>query len=358
MIFTLNKQSRRVTPQMIPGLVEDFRRTHNETHEYILLEAMEHYDVYLPFYNTNRVLLLVDRSSKKGVLVNGTVFSGANNAMAKQLSANKITAQQMAEQCGIPTLKTAIINSTESAGEFWVSTNGNCILKPLGGRMSKDVLLNFKDIDDYIQSYKMLAVKGSVIAQEKIDGLYDLRTLFIGGKFVAAAARKTFSVTGDGLTTFADLINRENMRRQKIIDKGHQEPLLIISPEELGAISSLEPSSVIPEGTTIQLATSNIAQGRYVIEFTDNIHPWFVAHGEKLAQFYGFDTLSVDFIVKDIYVAHDQHPQAFFMETNARPNIILHHRPHEGLVRNVAREYLKHVFSSPNTIFYEVRGTV
>jgi hypothetical protein len=86
--------------------------------------------------------------------------------------------------------------------------------------------------------------------------------------------------------------------------------------------------------------------------------PMVVEQASKIVEFFDFDVLSVDFIAKNATVEFSvDELSAHFIETNARPNLVLHHSPHFGRINNVAKQYIDFVFNSPNTKMYDVRMT-
>jgi hypothetical protein len=273
--FYLDQGARKIEEYMLPEIIAEFRKTLNNTHEYILCEAIGRYDVYFPFVDTNRLMLMVDKVSSKGVILNGTVFVGSSNSLGKRFSSDKMVAHQIARQCDVPTLDSRVLVDRKDASDFWDLHSGKCILKPVAGRMGEGVVLNFSSKEQYLDIFDKTSTTRKTIGQQKSEGCVDIRTLFVGGKFVAAVQRKWYTIIGDGQKTFSELVTEQNGIRSEVnTSKRSVMPLLEVNSMNASNRLNVGDTSVIENGRTLILTNPDDLNGESATEITCTVHPW------------------------------------------------------------------------------------
>ncbi len=189
-----------------------------------------------------------------------------------------------------------------------------------------------------------------VIVESSISGK-DFRLLCVNGRFVAATERRPASVTGDGDSTIAELIDRENRLPErsdtptsplgKIKRDGAME--LYLQEQGLGL------DSIVARGKTVYLRkVANLSAGGLSIDATATIHPDNIILAQDIAQHFRLTCLGIDVIAQDLGQSWKQGSLGI-IEINAAPGIYMHLKPAIGDPVDVTAAILKTFFpSSPN----------
>lgn len=187
----------------------------------------------------------------------------------------------------------------------------------------------------------------AVIVEQSIPGS-DYRLLCVDGKFVAAMERRPASVVGDGESTIAELIERENRRPErldtptspmgKIMRDGSMERYL----DEQG----LTLDSVIDADRTIYLRkVANLSAGGVSIDATSTIHPDNIVLAQDIAQHFQLVCLGIDILTPDI--SRSWRDGKFgIVEINSAPGVYMHLKPAIGQSVDVTVPILETFFES------------
>jgi cyanophycin synthetase len=186
-----------------------------------------------------------------------------------------------------------------------------------------------------------------VIVEKSIKGS-DFRLLCVNGRFVAATERRPASVVGDGYSTIAQLIEREN-RKPARIDTPTSPLGKIISDESMERYldeQGLSIDSILERDRTVYLRkVANLSAGGLSIDATRTVHPDNIILAQDIAQHFRLTCLGIDVIAQSL--AKSWKSGNFgIIEINAAPGISMHLRPAVGESVDVPSHILETFFES------------
>ncbi len=282
--------------------------------------------------------------------------------IATEIASDKDMTNRLLDEAGLPVPRARIVTSAEAAVEAAEWLGYPVVTKPLDGNHGRGVNVGLADASEVEWGFGQAREHGRhVLVEQHFEGA-DHRILIIGGKLVAAAKRLPAHVTGDGLSSIAALIERENRNPKR--GEGHEAPMTRITVDEcllhFIARAGLSLDSVPEKGAFVQLRpTANLSTGGSAIDVTDVIHPDTIRIAERAARLVGLDIAGIDFVTPDITCPVEE-VGGGIIEVNAGPGFRMHIYPSEGQSRNVAAPVLDSLFpaGSPATIpVFAVTGT-
>ena len=184
-----------------------------------------------------------------------------------------------------------------------------------------------------------------VIVEKSIKGA-DFRLLCVNGRFVAATERRPASVVGDGHSTIAELIKREN-RKPARIDTPTSPLGKIQSDEAMERYldeQGLSTDSVIEKDRIVFLRkVANLSAGGLSIDATNTVHPDNIILAQDIAQHFRLTCLGIDVIASSLAKSWKS-GEFGIIEINAAPGISMHLRPAVGESVDVPSHILETFF--------------
>lgn len=262
--------------------------------------------------------------------VRGTV-TDKSNAMAYRIAEDKLVTGMIAEAVGVPVPKTSLY-STPAEAEQFLKNYPSIVVKPLDAAHGNGVTVDIKTAEQLHAAIKRAqAFSEDVLLQQQVSGR-DLRLLYIGGEFCAAAERTPASVVGDGRQTLRQLIEQTNAQP----DRGQNyEKKYNVIPLDVAALYLGEQiDNLVPQAGEVVsvVGTANIGTGGTAKDVTDELSPRLIKYGERLVKELGVGVYGVDFL--------EGADGAFLIEINASPSFGLHQYPHIGTSRDVAKVFV------------------
>lgn len=228
------------------------------------------------------------------------------------------------------------------------------VIKPVNGSQGHFVFANLKDENEFSNAFKVIAKQFSsrcILVEKYFEG-DDYRFLIIANKDIAVVKRSAPKITGDGVSSIRELVNKENDRRMnpratclctiKIDDEESTRTL-----QGQGLTTSSIPSS----GQMVVLRNnSNVSGGGScdnVLETVDET--WFDLARRIHALFPGNTFTCIDLLSKDVTVpvTHDGYA---FCEFNSDPGFSLHEMPGTGKPHSVVKSMIDLLFPNSNSI--------
>ncbi|MFI7320336.1 hypothetical protein [Streptomyces venezuelae] len=166
----------------------------------------------------------------------------------------------------------------------------------------------------------------SWLVEEQVDGK-DLRLQLVDGELVAACVREPASVTGDGHTTLADLIEAHRIA----VAAANPDNRLVVDAETQALLTAqgLALDEVPADGRAVRLKrTANLAKGGAAVDVTDSLHPDFGPWAASVAELFGTGILAIDALC----AAPHEPPTAgaTILEINTAPEWVHHTFSREG----------------------------
>jgi cyanophycin synthetase len=226
-------------------------------------------------------------------------------------------------------------------------------VKPVVGHKGIGVTAAVRDADELEAAFDR-AVEAipedtsiRVIVEQSIFGA-DFRLLCVNGRFVAATERRPASVIGDGESTIAELIDRENRTADRLDSptsamgkiKIDQAMDLYLEEQELSLDSVIERDRIV-----YLRKVANLSAGGVSIDATPNVHPDNIILAQDIAQHFHLTCLGIDVISPDLSESWKQ-GNLGILEINAAPGIFMHLKPSIGASVDVTTHILETFFAS------------
>lgn len=237
---------------------------------------------------------------------------------------------------GLPVAKGGVAFTKKKALQIFNSITKPVITKPNLGSRSRHTLIHIDTPEKLIYGFKKAKkLSPLVVIEEELRG-YLFRCTLVGGKFVGAVKRDQPEVTGDGIHTLKELMDKENERPER---KGPIFHKIVIDPD---AEIELKREGIkmedIPEKGKIITFSQKTSRGigGSTTEVTDIIHPENIKMLEKLGAYLKDPLVGVDLIIEKIEEPWYTEQHCGIIECNSLPFIDLHHYPLFGKPNNVA----------------------
>ncbi|HNW71535.1 MAG TPA: hypothetical protein PKZ36_02450 [Candidatus Paceibacterota bacterium] len=249
---------------------------------------------------------------------------------------NKGIMKQKFQKEGIPVAKGGTAWTYKKALKIFRKITKPVITKPNLGSRSRHTTIHINTEKDLKIGFKKAKkLSPIVVIEEELNG-HLFRGTLIGEKLVGVVRRDQPEVTGDGIHTVKELLEKENERTERsgpifhkiIIDKEAEQELA----RQKVNINSI-PEKGIP--ITFSQKTSRGCGGT-TTEVTDITHPVNVEMLEHVGSYLKDPLIGVDFIIEDITKPWNEQEHCGVIECNSLPFIDLHHYTLFGKSNNVA----------------------
>lgn len=300
----------------------------------------------LPFeiIDAENNLISVTHNNKEYIIHEGTI-SDANSLIAFWISNDKWMTRQFLQRKGISHAKGILLEHGYQT-EVLDAVRLPAVVKPADTDHGIAVSTNIqsrKELNSAIQNAFKFSKK--VIVEEFFQG-QEYRFLVIDFEVRAIACREPANVTGDGVSTIGQLIDKKNEGR----GNDYRHPLLKINVDEevkrhLKA-SSLSPESILKKGEKVYLRkNSNLSTGGDSIDVTDDIPGYYKDVAVRAARSAGLKIAGIDIIINDLEKTPS--PENYIVvELNAPAMLSMHDYPYIGKNRHVEKYVLDSILNS------------
>ncbi len=268
------------------------------------------------------------------------------SALGVEIADDKLRTKEILDQAGVPVPVGESMEELEDALRVAERVGYPVVVKPLVGNHGRGITVNVRNEEDLKVAFEQAKRFRETIVVERYLPGHDHRVLVIGGHFVAAARRDPASVTGDGVSTIQQLIDRLNEDPQR--GYGHEKVLTRVKVDAMTTrlLSQLGKAldTVLPEGEVLVLkSTANLSQGGTSTDVTDEVHP-FVRHmAERISKIIDIDIMGIDIIAPHLREPLEA-TGGGVVEVNAAPGFRMHVAPFHGEPRNVAAPVVDMLF--------------
>jgi cyanophycin synthetase len=273
-----------------------------------------------------------------------TAETDQTSAIAESISSDKDLTKRLLSSCGVPVPEGRIVTSPEDAWEAAQDIGIPAVVKPSDGNHGRGVSTDLKTKEEVEAAYHLADAEGSEVIVERFIPGKEHRLLVVGGKLVACASGDIATVTGDGKSTIAQLIDSQiNTDPRRGLTEDF--PLNLVLLDEDPAVrleltrQGMTPESVPPEGKQVLIQRN----GNVAFDVTDHVHPSVAEAASLAARIVGLDIAGVDLVVEDISRPLEEQGGAI-VEVNAGPGLLMHIKPAGGKPRPVGRAIVDHLF--------------
>lgn len=289
---------------------------------------------------------------KKQVRGSATTFD-CDSHLDSDFTTRKDDCKAFLNNLGFPVPKGDVVVSRKQALKVADKIGYPVAVKPVAGHKGIGVTAEVQNAEELEFAFER-AVDAipenqgiEVIVEKSISGV-DFRLLCVNGRFVAATERRPASVVGDGYSTIAQLIEREN-RKPERTDSATSPLGKIQSDESMARYleeQGLSTDSVVEKGRTVYLRkVANLSAGGLSIDATRTVHPDNIILAQDIAQHFKLTCLGIDVIAQSL--AKSWKSGNFgIIEINAAPGISMHLRPAVGESVDVPSHILETFFES------------
>jgi len=171
----------------------------------------------------------------------------------------------------------------------------------------------------------------------------EYRFLVIGDEVAGILHRVPANVTGDGVSTIRELVDKKN--EDPLRGKGYKTPLEKIDIDDI-VVAFLRPQdktpdSVLADGELVFLReNSNISTGGDSIDYTDRIADSYKRIAVESARAIGATICGVDMMIPSL----EREDDYGIIELNFNPAIHIHSFPYEGKERPIGETVLDLIF--------------
>ncbi len=281
-------------------------------------------------------------------------ITGRTPHIAVELASDKEETNTILANLGLPVPMQRLVQSADDAIAAAARIGYPVVTKPFNGNHGRGVSIRLFTPDQVVAGFeRAVAISRSVIVESFIAG-HDHRMLVVNGELVAVSKREPGKVTGDGVSTIAQLVaavNRDPRRgigHEKVLTQLELDSQATMLMEKLGYTATTVP----PLGESVYLRlTANLSTGGTATDMTDVVHPDNAEMAVRAIKAIGLDVGGVDFLSPDITQSFKDIGGAI-CEVNAAPGFRMHMAPSEGRPRDVAGKVIDMLFPdrAPTTI--------
>ena len=275
-----------------------------------------------------------------------TAETDQTSAIAEGIAQDKDLTKSLLAACGVPVPEGRIVATAAQAWEAAQDIGLPVVVKPTDANHGRGVALDLGTQAEVQAAFHVAEPQGSDVMVERFVRGHEHRLLVVGGRVVAAARGEIVSLTGDGVSTVAALIEsqlnsdprrgiEEEFPLERIELASNPGVQLELQRQGLGAdsVPALDRSVVIQRN------------GNVAMDCTDAVHPDVAQAAVLAARIVGLDIAGIDLVAQDIgQPMHEQ--RAAIVEVNAGPGLLMHLKPAVGSPRPVGRAIVDHLFDA------------
>lgn len=261
------------------------------------------------------------------------------NGKAVHVTADKAAAAAVmrAAGCSIAPFRAFSRTQREEARAYFAAVATEVCLKPVHGWAGLNVFPAVRDAAEFDAAFDVIAASGDDVFVERHLAGEIVRFIFIGGRLAGTRIVRPSTVTGDGRSTVAELLEADNAWiLARNVPSWGTTPVPLSHPDVL-ARQGLDLSSVPAAGRRVLLSlVSNVSKGGRSIGEPPEVHPSYgEAASRAVAAFSG-----LAYTALDVMVADPAKPAAagnhWILDVNSAPGIATFHFVHEGRPAEIA----------------------
>jgi cyanophycin synthetase len=279
-------------------------------------------------------------------------ITSATPKIAEWISLDKQLTKSLLDELGIPVAKGRLAASEDDAWAAACEIGVPVVVKPRDADYGKGVGLNLTTREEVLAAYRTAkTLRDDVIVERHAHGNH-YRVTVVSGAVVAADERVVPSVVGDGRSTIAELIAKENLNPNR--GDHRLSPLNRLVPDD-DTIQTLAEqgfnldTSIVPENVSVTLTRiAHLWAGAGCHDVTDQVHPLVAAQCISAVRAVGLDVAGVDVITPDIGCPLEE-LGGVILEINAEAGIFMHLAPYTDHPRPVCERIVESLFPVGDT---------
>ncbi|WKZ31423.1 MAG: hypothetical protein QY318_01470 [Candidatus Dojkabacteria bacterium] len=285
----------------------------------------------------------MEKDGKIWFMMNASV--PINGEPSSTLSRIKSYTYKVFQHAGIPVAEQAELFSEQDALGFF-NQYKNIVIKPVRNIGGTGITILPQSEDEVRQAYVLARDKN--MASTKVEALAErfaigsnYRLLVLGDEVIGAVHRRPAHVTGDGVSTVAQLVEAKNAARKAELMK----PIKLDAQSMLKLRSNGFTEGYVPQaGEEVELRfNSNLSTGGTTEECMSRIHPSYLDLAIRATKELGLKLGGVDLIAEDVTTPG---AAAVINEINTNPGLRVHYKVDKGEVVPVATKILSYIVAN------------
>lgn len=321
---------------------------------YILIEEAERRGISVELTIPKRICRFTYKKHQEFI---GTYIKSQTTSLAKAICQKKDVTKIFLKEADLSMAVGEVFNKNQfrDAFKYFVSHNP-LVVKPSSAEGGNNVFTGVTKSTTFKKAWKSISLNSQKIILEQMFTGSEYRILATKGKVLAATLRIPAFVEGHLNNTIFELIQIKNCEERSvdIFRKKYNLPpgqKIKIDSEVKRYLkkNKLSLTSRPKDGEMVYLReNSNISTGGTSVDCTDIVHPSIKRIAlAAINSIPGLPYGGVDIMVEDI--SKEAIPGKYaILEVNENPGLSIHHFPHVGQPRNVAKEIIDLAF--PETI--------
>ncbi|MFA5778129.1 MAG: hypothetical protein WC870_01410 [Candidatus Paceibacterota bacterium] len=272
----------------------------------------------------------------KTIIFDGLPRPGVEESNSLKWMDNKGTMKTKFLKEGLPVAPGGVAFTKRSALKIFNNIKKPVITKPNLGSRSRHTMIHINTLEDLMVGFKKAKkLSPLVVIEEELRG-YLFRGTLVGGKLVGVVKRDQPEVTGDGIHTLRELMEKENERPERAGPIFHK--IIVDKETEIELKRENITMNDIPEKGRVVTFSQKTSRGcgGTTTEVTNIVHPDNIEMLEHVGRFLKDPLVGVDFIIEDITKSWKEEQHCGIIECNSLPFIDLHHYVMFGKPNNVA----------------------
>jgi cyanophycin synthetase len=308
-----------------------------------LLDEVKKREIPFRQFNSGSLITLGHGVKQKKIR---TAITDKTSGLGMEIASDKEETKVLLDDAYVPVPKGILVSSEDELRERINEVRFPIVIKPLNGNHGRGITTDISNIEDAIFGFNLAKkISNSIIVEEFVKG-DDYRFLVVDYKLVAATKRTPAQVTGDGISTIQELIDKENSDPDR--GEGPEYVLTLIRvdavTEKILNSKKLTLDSVLPKGEVLSLKdTANISSGGVATDVTDSVHPENKFMAERIARLFNLDICGIDLMAQAVDVPITRDIGAI-IEVNAGPGLRMHSNPQRGTPRDVSGKIMEMLF--------------
>lgn len=275
-----------------------------------------------------------------------TAETDQTSAIAETISRDKDLTKSLLSACGVPVPEGRVVESPADAWDAAQDIGVPVVVKPSDGNHGRGVSTELMTQAEVEAAFHLADAEGSEVIVERYVRGNEHRLLVVGGKLAAAAKGEQASVTGDGRSTLAQLIDAQ-LNSDPRRGEAEEFPLDVVNLAT-NAVTRMEVERQGYTADSVPAAGKKVLvvrNGNVAIDVTDEVHPDIAEMVSLAARIIGLDIAGVDMVAEDISRPLSEQDAAI-VEINAGPGLLMHLKPAEGQARPVGAAIVDSLFAS------------
>jgi cyanophycin synthetase len=272
-----------------------------------------------------------------------TAETDHTSAVAEGIAQDKNLTRSLLAAAGVPVPSGRAVQDADDAWLAAQELGEPVVVKPTDANHGRGVSIRLEDEPAIRAAFELAAREGSGVLVERFVPGTQHRVLVVGQRAIASASGEADELTGDGVSTIRQLVERANSDPRR-----GESSAQLLTVLELNAIAlellrqqNFRPDSVPKAGERVLIQY----HGDLTVDETDRLHPDVAEMCVLAAQTVGLDIAGLDVIAGDIGLPLADQGGAV-IEVNASPGLLAHLKPLVGRPRPVGEAIVNQLFAA------------